>query len=206
MAKTPNPALQQQRRVMIMLTVAQLLTEGSHSGVTLDRIAKAAGVSKGMLTYYFDSKDQLFTDTIAFFLEQQELALRTILEDDGAPPMDRLRRLIATALPDGDTVQLHLRFLVEVWSYAKERPEAMKMVRESHLRFRQQCEQLIDLGAAKGYVTARDRKWVNLLLHAILDGMSFQLAIDDELDVPDVRERLLALIDGMLAPTDSARP
>jgi hypothetical protein len=45
-----------------------------------------------------------------------------------------------------------------------------------------------------------------LLLHAILDGMSFQLAIDDQLDVAEVRERLLALIDGMLAPTGAAPP
>jgi len=198
MVKTKNPELERERRQHIMWTVRRLLAEGSHRRMTLDLIATEAGVSKGMLTYYFDSKDDLVTSSIAHFLELQQVALQMVVDDEDTAIPERIRRLVTVALPERDQVTEDLRFFVEVWSYAKARPEVMELVRRSYLRFRASCEGLIERGIERGYVRVADPRLANVMINALLDGLSFQVALDDELDTPALRERVLALVDALL--------
>lgn len=202
MVKTKNPELERERRQQIMWTVRRLLAEGSHKRMTLDLIAREAGVSKGMLTYYFDSKDDLVTASIAHFLELQQMALSMVVDDERTPIPERVRRLVTIALPEREQVSSDLRFLVEVWSYAKARPEAMALVRDAYLRFRAACELLIERGAARGYVRVTDPALANVMINALLDGLSFQVALDDDLDVTELRERVLVLVEALLTRPD----
>ena len=108
--------------------------------------------------------------------------------------------LIDVALPDPGTAQEHIGFLLEIWSFARTRPDATEVVRRAYLRFRAAGETMLQKGIDSGYVTAPDAKWVYLVLHSLLDGMSFQLAVDPELDAAEVRAKLLDLVDGLLSP------
>jgi AcrR family transcriptional regulator len=198
MVKTKNPELERERRQLIMWTVRRLLTDGSHKSLTLDRIAREAGVSKGMLTYYFATKDELVTASIEHFLALQGQALRMIVDDHDTPIPVRLRRLIEVALPDREQVELDLRFLVEVWSFAKARPAAMQIVRDAYQHFRQACVEMIDEGAERGYVVVADRRLANAMINALLDGLSFQIVLDDQLDPVALRENVFRLVDALL--------
>ena len=202
MVKTKNPELERERRQQIMWTVRRLLAEGSHRRMTLDLIAREAGVSKGMLTYFFDSKDDLVTSSIAQFLDLQQMALSMVVDDESTPIPERVRRLVTIALPEREQVSQDLRFLVEVWSYAKARPEAMAVVRDAYTRFRAACETLIERGVERGYVRVADPRLANVMINALLDGLSFQVALDEELDVAILRERVLALVDALLTTPD----
>ena len=198
MVKAKNPALEQRRKRQLMDTCYRLLVERSHRDVTLAAVAREAGVSKGMLTYYYESKEQLVVETIADFLEQQEQLLLAIANNDTLAAHERLRMIIHAALPDHEEIERQIRFQIEVWSFCKGRPEMTELVRGSYQRFRRQCAQLMERGVEEGYVTTEEVGWINLLLHALLDGLSMQLAIDSSLDVIEVRERLVGLIDRLL--------
>lgn len=199
--KTRDLALEQQRKQHIILTARRLLAEGSHAGVSLSSIAKEAGVSKGMLTYYFASKDELITATIADHLARQEELLIAVAADRTTSVRDRLERMLELALPSGERATDELRFIVEVWSYAKTRPSVMELVQIAYKRFRKHGQRLLAMGAREGYVTAKDHAWVNIAINALLDGLSFQLAVDRELDAADLRRRVLRIVD-MLVTSD----
>ncbi|MCA9622836.1 MAG: TetR/AcrR family transcriptional regulator [Myxococcales bacterium] len=201
MAKTKNPELERERRQQIMLCCRRLLVAGSHRQLTLDAVAKEAGVSKGMLTYYFSSKDELLASTIEHFLSLQEVALGMIVADESRPVDERLRSLLEVGLPSREQVTDDVRFLVEVWSYAKDHPDTLETLRDTYGRFRNACLDLLRRGAEQGHVHAPDLAFVNVLLHALLDGLAFQLVLDPELDVASLRARVIALVESLLGVT-----
>jgi TetR/AcrR family transcriptional regulator, fatty acid metabolism regulator protein len=204
MARTKDPKLEERRRSQIMDAVFRLLVEGSHRSLTLERVAVETGVSKGMVTYYFESKEQLITRTIERFLAMHEAMLQAAARGEG-PVEPRLRNLIAVSLSSRENLEQKLRFQAEVWSFAKEVPEAYEAVRRSYVRFRRECESLIEVGIEEGYVTVPDARWVYLLLHSLFDGIAFQIVLDPDIDIEEARERVLRLIDGLLTGTTEER-
>ena len=198
MSRPKDPKLEQQRRVHIMAAVALCLSEGSHSSLTLDKVAKVAGVSKGMVTYYFKTKDRLILESMQLFLEQELERLVGIVQEE-RPMRERIERLLEAALPSRDEVCAEVAFQTEVWSYAKQNPEAQEAMKTLYLRFREACRSMVDVGIAEGYVTAPDAHWLYLLIHALIDGVSFQIVFDEDLDVAEIRERILHLIDTVFA-------
>lgn len=197
MARTRDPELEQQRRVQIMRTVYGLLIEGSHRALTLDAVAREAGVSKGVVTYWFKSKDALIVATIRHFIDVQMALLRAVMQSP-RDARERLRLMVDAAFPSREEVERQLRFQVEVWSFAKGQPEALEAVRDSYHALRDALAELLRAGAAEGYVVNPDVDDLQRLLQALTDGMAFQLALDPELDISAVKRRLLDLIDRLL--------
>jgi len=205
MVKTKNPELEQQRKALIIDTVQRLLATGSHRQLTLERVAQEAGVSKGMVTYYFASKDRLILQAIDHFLDRQGQRLLAAAQP-GQPIRETLQALMAVALPDRETLERDLRFQAEVLSFAKEVPEADEAVRRSYVAFRQACEVLVEVGREQGYVTTPDARWAYVMLHALLDGLSMQMAMDPTLDVEEVRAQALAVFDQLLTAGPTTPP
>lgn len=59
----PSP-IEQRRRSQILRAVIDVVSEDGFDGATMRKIADRAGVSTGMLTYYYRNKNDLITDAI----------------------------------------------------------------------------------------------------------------------------------------------
>ncbi len=197
MARKRDPELEKQRRAQIMRTVFGLLVEGSHRALTLDAVAREAGISKGVVTYWFKSKDALIVSTIRHFIDVQMALLEAVMRSP-RDARERLRLMVEAAFPSREEVERQLRFQVEVWSFAKGRPEALDAVRESYRAQRAALLELLQAGTTEGYVTNPDVDDLQLLIQALTDGMSLQIALDPELDIDAIKGRLLDLIDRAL--------
>lgn len=84
-------------RRTLLRAAAQVIREGGVGGLTLEAVARAAGVSKGGLLYHFPSKDALIAGMIADFLEAFEANLEGALARDDAPGHGRWLRAFARA-------------------------------------------------------------------------------------------------------------
>ena len=100
-------------------------------------------------------------------------------------------------------IEQQLRFQSEVWSYAKQAPEAEEVVRRSFQHFRQACETMLEVGVAEGLVTTGDPRWAYLLLHALIDGLTVHLVLDPDLDLAQARAQVLKLMQGLLSEDGS---
>lgn len=198
MARTRDPELEERRRQQVMLTVYRLLASDSFAAMTLARVAREAGVSKGLVTYYFKNKDQLIVETIRSYHEEQERQLLQVVEHP-KPPRELLRGLVSLAFPSQALVELELRFQIEVWSFAKTRPEAWQAIAASYQRFRGVCEKLLQRGVDEGWLRPERIPWLYRFIQALADGLSFQVALEPELDVDALRAELCDLIDRLLA-------
>lgn len=201
MARTKDPKLEQRRREQIMTTARELLTEGSFATLTLSSVARRAGLSKGLLTYYFGSKEQLVVETIRAYHAEQSALMRGFMHLP-MPASTKLRLMVDATLPSQESVVDELRFQVEVWSFAKAHPEALDAVKQSYFEFRRACEQLLDDGIAEGTVHVEDTAFTYRVLHGLIDGLSFQLVVEPDVDMVELRDRTYDLFHGLLGIAD----
>jgi AcrR family transcriptional regulator len=61
------------------------VAEEGLGGTTMRKISERAGVSTGMLTYYYANKRELLTDTIAHVYERLLASLSALLSDEQGP-------------------------------------------------------------------------------------------------------------------------
>jgi AcrR family transcriptional regulator len=84
-----------ERRRRLLEVAARGFTERSYDEVSMSDLARAAGISKGLLYHYFPSKRDLFTATLA--AAAGELAEVTA-PDPSLPPAEQLARSVTAYL------------------------------------------------------------------------------------------------------------
>jgi TetR/AcrR family transcriptional repressor of bet genes len=171
---TPKPSIvkEARQRQLIDATISTIGRVG-YSGTTLNHVAGAAGLSPGIVNFYFKSKDQLLAATLAQLAEEHEslwLAKIAAAGGDFDPS-------ICTA----DKVVVWFAF----WAEAQSRPLYRSVVSELEERYFQQthafCAELVEKG---GYVGI-DPADVARGLNAISDGLWADLLILPEtFDLP----------------------
>ena len=77
--RATNPSAKEARGQQMLVAAAELLERWSYSDITMDRIARRAGVAKGTLYLYFRTKEALFLSLYeerlgAWYTELQALA------------------------------------------------------------------------------------------------------------------------------------
>ncbi|BBO66513.1 TetR family transcriptional regulator [Desulfosarcina alkanivorans] len=85
------------RRKLIRTTIAIIAAEGL-SRVTLPKVAKQAGLSRGICNFHFKTKDQLLLETFQTVYREHERAWKDALSDQHVPPVRRLKRFIRVLL------------------------------------------------------------------------------------------------------------
>lgn len=92
--KQPKQARATDLVAAILEAAVQVLASEGAQRFTTTRVAEKAGVSVGSLYQYFPNKAALLFRLQSDEWRQTGGLLRTILEDDQRPPLERLRRLV----------------------------------------------------------------------------------------------------------------
>ena len=104
--RTPeqNRAIREQRRDEIERAAAGLLLEKGYAAIRMDDVAHAAGVSKGTLYRHFDSKDDLFVQSLRHLLDGIIDPIRAMASHRGDPAaaLEQMAELAVTAALEAD--------------------------------------------------------------------------------------------------------
>jgi len=66
----------------IILKALQYFTENDYEGASLDKIARAIGITKGGIYHYFKSKDELYHESMIFMLDALEkISMEMVAQD-----------------------------------------------------------------------------------------------------------------------------
>ena len=184
---SPRPKLDHLRKPQIVMAAAEVMYERGLFDTRIGDIAERAGTSSPTILYYFESKDRLLEEAVAYadaqFYERLSEGQERI-----ESPAGRLVHLIEeTSLGPGGLNDYTL--WMEIWVRAR-RDES---VRDSYFRLdRRQRNLIADIvraGQAAGEFRAEvDPDAFALLLSGLLDGLGVQVTIGQ----PDVSpERLV---------------
>ncbi len=191
------------RRRLILDAAAELLAEGGYAALSIRALARRAGISLGLLYYYFADKHAVFA---ALMHDHQSLMTELL---DGAPRKPGVRALLLTLVPPTRQQWLRVGRLVGVWRV--ERPDVSTEAQERQLAAaRRQFEALEralrECAAAEGRVLCPDPEivpfvWASLMGIADLHAQGWTSPID-ETRLTD--HTITAVVDHILKPEQGA--
>lgn len=179
-----------ERRIALLRAAFREVGEKGFSEVTLDDIARRAGVSKGVTLYYFDSKEELFLELFRWLIDSIHARMRDAVRA-ADHPHEKVRALIAVIFPSPTRNRAFFRAFVDFCGLAARR-EAFREVNE---RFYAGCVEIdggiVEAGMRRGIFPLRDPKEAASTMRAIFDGLMMQWLAekDPEASFASYRER-----------------
>ena len=180
MARTA-PSAESERRLALLKAAFREVAEKGFSEVTLDDIARRAGVSKGVTLYYFDSKEDLFRELFGWLIDTIHARMREAV-DGRTDPVEKLRALVALIFPSPSKNRAFFRAFLD-FSGLSARREAFREVNE---RFYAGCREIdggiVEEGMRRGVFVVRDPKEAASTMRAIFDGLMMQWLAEKDLE------------------------
>jgi AcrR family transcriptional regulator len=152
------------------------------AGSTFDHVAQEAGVSRGLLHYYFGSKERLLVEVVRRDSEMRMQRLEQHLA--GADSIDAIVDVLVRQLEDyvADDSNAHA-IIHELFSVSRRKDEVRGELAELYRKTRGQVAEVLRAKEADGVVRLRgEPDAVASLLFALGDGMELQLVCDPAWD------------------------
>jgi len=155
-----RPKATKDRHQEILDAAARVITERGLAETRISDVADAAGVSPGLILYYFDSKDRLLAEALTY--ANDDFFVRMSREIRRLPTAkEQLRRVIDLSVPGylpeyGKLDEWAL--WMEVWVRALRDPQMAKDREILDQRWRQSIADIIRAGQAAGEFPARDAR------------------------------------------------
>lgn len=172
MAKNAQP-IEAERRLALLKAAFREVAEKGFSEVTLDDIARRAGVSKGVTLYYFDSKEDLFREVFAWLIDSIHARMREAVarEDD---PVAQVRALVALIFPSPSKNRAFFRAFVDFCGLAARREPFREVNERFYAGNREIDGGIAEEGMRRGVFVVRDPQEAASTMRAIFDGLMMQ--------------------------------
>ncbi len=134
-------------RQRLLSEATRLFAERGFEGTSVQEIVTAAGVTKGAMYHYFDSKDDLLHEIYGRLLRMQMERLTTFAEGDEPLP-ERLHAaavdVVVTTVENLDDSKIFLRSMHQL------APDTRKKVRAERRRYHERFRDLVTEGQTSG--------------------------------------------------------
>ena len=156
------------------------------AGSTFDQVAQAAGVSRGLLHYYFGSKERLLVEVVRHDCEIRISALRERLAD--ASSVDELIEIMLAGFHSfvEDEGAAAPALIFELFSAGRNNPEIREELGELYRSVRQTVADALTAKEREGVVALRaEAASVASIIFAMADGAALQILSDPGWDPAD---------------------
>lgn len=190
-------------REAIMRATHRALHEHGYAGLSIQRIADEADLSKSTFYHHYDGKDDLLTSFVDFTLEQ---FMRVFSLESGEDPLENLRTfidLLTCYEPDVDgelpeDIDAILGTYVELRAQAVRDEVVRQKFTEADEAFTAQLAGIVRVGVEQDVFGPVEPERTASFIATVLAGNTFRRTTQDEHDPDAVREELDAYIETQL--------
>ena len=186
-----RPKISRKRRQQILEAAVEVIAERGVCGTRIADVAERGGTSAPLVLYYFESKDKLLTDALAFAEDRFYLAVFAELTDLETAS-ERLIRLIELTCGHESIAEIlreDVALWIELWSRAIRDEAAGRKRAALDRRWRRTIADIVREGQQDGEFVDIDPGRFSMLLASLLDGMVLQHMLEDpEAGYEQVRE------------------
>ena len=191
---SPKLGMELIRRKQILEATFNCLIKKGYHDITMQDIACESNVSKGLLHYYFKSKENLFfemLDTIIQkFVKDVEKDLRPLND-----PREKLKRVIRHFTKSIDDYREVCTVLMYYWGQIKTQKEIKKRLRNCYSMYRKIIAEIINKGIAQGNFRKINVGHLSAIISGVVDGLFLQKILEEELfDVEEMVETIEDLV------------
>ncbi|TKC99442.1 TetR/AcrR family transcriptional regulator [Polyangium fumosum] len=198
--------IEEARRAQIIECTIAVLASHGYAHASLATIAERAGISKGVISYYFEGKEDLIAQVHAETMTLvTKLVLPAVMKEASAS--DKLRVYIEGSISFVETHAAHATALLEIWNGLRTpegRPAFDARAHEPGLEF---LEGIMRQGQKEGEFRAFAPRVMALAIRGAIDCVLLQrVAYGDKVDLREAARELVALFDAAMRDVGGRRP
>ena len=179
-----------QRRSQLIRAAYKVVGQKGYYDFTIRDIAREAGLSTGLVHYYFKNKEDLLLNLLKEMNANLKHYLNkalTVLED----PRDKLLAFCDQAFDLLDKEKAYFYVLIDFWAQMNHN----KRIRQANVKlfqsYRDEIAAILKEGAAKGLFIVADVKLTSVIIISLIQGTIIQYVIDNgAFDYREYTERI----------------
>lgn len=125
--KSNRTASKEARRQQLIEATIKCISKRGIGSTTLGDVAREAGLSQGIVNLHFESKDNLFNETLRYLAEEYKSLFEKTLEKSGPDAADKLLALMELDLKPSVCDQKKIAVWFGFWGEVKAMPAYRKM-------------------------------------------------------------------------------
>ncbi len=168
-----EPIRDRRRQALIKATIAVIARHGA-SGTTVERVARKANVSVGLINFHFDSKERLFQETFRHLSGEYEDVWQKNLRSAGSDPRARLNQMVESNFDQRIFTREKLAVWFTFWSDAQLRDRYRAAATRVERRYNEAIEKETAILLAREPRRARKATDIVQPLMAMIDGFWLQ--------------------------------
>ena len=187
-ASTKQRELTGEKAQRIVDAMRSSVAERGIAGSTFEQVSKQAGVSRGLLHYYFGTKERLLVEVV-----RRDSEIRIARLDEplaNAASVDDVLRVLVSSLQDMlDNEPGYFDLLFELFIAGRHNEGIQREVRELFRRSREHVVEILRAKEGEGVIAPRfDLESVVSYLFSIADGIAMQVLSEPDKDFESVFE------------------
>ena len=165
----PRADVSQERKDQILEAATRVFTQLGFSDARMDDIVEEAGLSKGALYWYFESKEALITAIVDRVFDWETAHMREIIASDVSAPR-KIEALIEITVQDLGKMKPLMPILFEFWSLSLRKESVTQAIKRYYQRFLNLIESVIQQGIAAGDFRQVDVARASIMFGAVFEG------------------------------------
>ena len=168
-----------ERKDQIVRATVECISKHGYHNFSMQDVARTAGVSKGIIHYYFLNKDELMMSV----LDKVAGDIERVLQADMASISDPVRKMqifIEVCFDVVRSTREYYQVSMDFWTQINQKEDVRKVIAQHYAKFRETAAIVIRDGIEKGAFKKIDPLHYGSFVIATIDGLSLQWLFDDK--------------------------
>lgn len=195
-----KPDVAAERKDQIVRATVECITKHGYHNFSMQDVARTAGVSKGIIHYYFLNKDDLMMSV----LDRVAGDIETLIAQDMetiTSPIEKLKIFMAVSFDIVRGTKEYYQVNMDFWTQINQKKEVRQVISRHYAKFRDSCARVIEEGVKQGVFKNVNPHHQASLIIAAIDGVSLQWLFDETVYDYDemVKTASQQLLDSLIA-------
>lgn len=168
-----------ERKNQIVKATVDCITKFGYHNFSMQDVAKTAGVSKGIIHYYFLNKDDLMMSVLSKVAGDIEDLLHADMNQTDTPEK-RLRVFMGVVFDVVTKTREYYQVNMDFWTQINQKEEVKNVIATHYQKFRERAEKVIIEGIEKGHFKKVESRDFASYIIAVIDGLSLQYLFDSQ--------------------------
>jgi TetR/AcrR family fatty acid metabolism transcriptional regulator len=182
-----------EKRKHLVKTTYRLISERGFSHITLQDVADKAGVSKGIILYYFDNKDDLFAAVLEWLVHRIERHIRVEVSKADTP-VEKIEAYVHATFLSMEANREFYRVYLDFLSQSVHHEGLRKFNTYFYAQCAQMQDQIVREGIGKKVFRKVDLEESAIVIRSIIDGFCIRWLFDKPLRFDFYRTAALSTI------------
>ena len=174
---SPKPDVSVERKQQIFEAAINCFGRQGYHLTKMDDIAAEAGLSKGSLYWYFDSKKTLFISLFREIMAQFELAWAAIIADQSSSATEKILAMLTLLRGEFKEFAPFFGVMMEAWAQTLHDEDVVALLGDFYQPYIHMMTKIIEQGVANNEFQVANVEATTLVLLSMFDGVTLALGM-----------------------------